>query len=90
MKLSGNFAFPTMLQPRHGLEKLKIENCNQFSIFFSAKTLKIVNRTTQEGGCTFAQLFFFAPVPLPPLPDYTSLERSKWKFIFTTQSLFQT
>ena len=50
MFLSGNYAFPTMLQSVAWLSfsvfdgSLKIENC------FSAKTFKIVDRTTQEGG----------------------------------------
>ena len=59
MILSGNFAFPTMLQSVAWLSfsvfdgSLKIENWKLQSIYsfcFSAKTFKIVDRTTQEGG----------------------------------------
>ena len=59
MKVSCNFAFPTMLQSMAWLsffvfggslklEKLKINS--NFNFCFSAKTLKIVDRTTQERG----------------------------------------
>ena len=62
---------------------LKIENWKLQSIFnfcFSAKTLKIVDRTTQEGGGgVHSHGNFFAPAPLPPLPRYISLERKKWE-----------
>ena len=72
MKLSGNFAFPTMLQPVAWLRKIenwKLQSI--FNFFFSAKTLEIINRTTQEGEFTFAQLFF---LPLSPsLPSQTTL-----------------
>ena len=59
MILSGNYAFPTMLQSVAWLSfsvfdgSLKIENWKLQSIYnfcFSAKTFKIVDRTTQEGG----------------------------------------
>ena len=64
MKLSGNVAFPTMLQ---SVASLKIENCNQFLIFFlSAKTFKIVDRNTQEGGGGVHSRRSFCPqCPLP-------------------------
>ena len=59
MLLSGNYAFLTMLQSVAWLSfsvfdgSLKIENWKLQSIYnfcFSAKTFKIVDRTTQEGG----------------------------------------
>ena len=84
-----HFAFPTMLQSVAWLSfsvfggSLKIENWKLQSIFnfcFSAKTLKIVDRTTQEGGGgVHSHGNFFAPAPLPPLPRYISLERKKWE-----------
>ena len=51
--------------------KLKIENWNQFSIFFSAKTFKIVDRTTQGGGRgvhSHDNLLLLAPSPQIPFP----------------------
>ena len=82
-----HFAFPTMLQSVAWLSfsvfggSRKIENWKLHSIFnfcFSAKTLKIVDRTTQEGGGgVHSHGNFFAPAPLPPLPRYISLERKK-------------
>ena len=59
IKLSGNFASPTMLQSVAWLSfsvfggSLKFENWKLQSIFnfcFSDKTFQIVDRTTQEGG----------------------------------------
>ena len=83
MKLSGNFTFLTMLQSVVWFRK--IENWKLQSIFnfcFLAKTLKIINITTQEGGrgVHLHSNFFFPlspSLPSPPLPHYTSLERRK-------------
>ena len=79
MKLSSNFAFLTMLQSVAWLKKLKIENCNQFSIFvFQPKHSKsLTELPKREGEGSICMVIFFAPVPLPPLPRYASLERRK-------------
>ena len=73
-----HFAFPTMLQSVAWLSfsvfggSLKIENWKLQSIFnfcFSAKTLKIVDRTTQEGGGgVHSHGNVFAPSALSPDP----------------------
>ena len=69
MKLSSNFAFPTMLKSVAWLRK--IENCNQFSIFVfqpkHSKSLTELPKREGEGSiCTV--IFFFAPVPPLSLP----------------------
>ena len=78
MKLSGNFTFLTMLQSVVWFRK--IENWKLQSIFnfcFLAKTLKIINITTQEGGRgVHLHSNFFSPVPLPPLPSSPTLHFS--------------
>ena len=73
-----HFAFPTMLQSVAWLSfsvfggSLKIENWKLQSIFnfcFSAETLKIVDRTTQEGGGgVHSHGNVFAPSALSPDP----------------------
>ena len=81
IKLSGNFASPTMLQSVAWLSfsvfggSLKFENWKLQSIFnfcFSDKTFQIVDRTTQEGGGGLhSHVNFFPPAPSPqggPLP----------------------
>ena len=56
MKLSGNFAFPTMLQSVAWLSlfvfgSLKIENCNQFKIFvFRPKHSKSLTEPHAHGN----------------------------------------
>ena len=94
MKLSCNFAFPTMLQSVARLSftvfgrSVKIENWKLQSIFnfcFSAKTLKIVDRTTQEGGGgVHSHSNFYSQHPLPiarsaSLFNLRGLGR-KWEF----------
>ena len=73
-----HFAFPTMLQSVAWLSfsvfggSLKIENWKLQSIFnfcFSAETLEIVDRTTQEGGGgVHSHGNVFAPSALSPDP----------------------
>ena len=100
MILSGNYAFPTMLQSVAWLSfsvfdgSLKIENWKLQSIYnycFSAKTFKIVDRTTQEGGggihshgnsrpkrpplSPLPHMRIFI-LPLPPLPSPPTLRFS--------------
>ena len=75
IKLSGNFASPTMLQSVAWLSfsvfggSLKFENWKLRSIFnfcFSDKTFQIVDRTTQEGGGRLhSHVNFFPQRPLP-------------------------
>ena len=80
-----HFAFPTMLQSVAWLSfsvfggSLKIENWKLQSIFnfcFSAETLKIVDRTTQEGGGGSIRTVMFLPqapspqIPFPPCEFY--------------------
>ena len=89
IKLSGNFASPTMLQSVAWLSfsvfggSLKFENWKLQSIFnfcFSDKTFQIVDRTTQEGGGRLhSHVNFFPPAPSPqggPLPFM------RWKNLF--------
>ena len=75
MKLSCNVAFPTMLQSVTWLsfsvfgESLKIGI--NFQFFFSAKTFKIVDRTTQGGGRgvhSHDNFLLLAPSPQIPFP----------------------
>ena len=78
MKLSSNFAFPTMLKSVAWLRK--IENCNQFSIFvFQPKHSKsLTELPKREGEGSICTVFFFLPLSSPsPFPCYTSLERRK-------------
>ena len=71
MKLSGNFAFPTMLQFVAWLSfsvggSLKIENCNQFSIFVFRPNIR--NRRQnypEEGGGVHSHDNFCPQRPLP-------------------------
>ena len=75
IKLSGNFAYSTMLQSVAWLSfsvfggSLKFENWKLRSIFnfcFSDKTFQIVDRTTQEGGGRLhSHVNFFPQRPLP-------------------------
>ena len=75
IKLSGNFASPTMLQSVAWLSfsvfggSLKLENWKLQSIFnfcFSDKTFQIVDRTTQEGGGGLHSHVNFSPQALSP------------------------
>ena len=78
MKLSSNFAFPTMLKSVAWLRK--IENCNQFSIFvFQPKHSKsLTELPKREGEGSICIVIFFLPLSPPsPFPCYTSLERRK-------------
>ena len=78
MKLSSNFAFPTMLQSVACLRK--IENCNQFSIFvFQPKhSESLTELPKREGEGSICTVIFFLPLsPTSPFPCYTSLERRK-------------
>ena len=91
MKLSSNFAFPTMLKSVAWLRK--IENCNQFSIFvFQPKHSKsLTELPKREGEGSICTVIFFCPCP-PPLPSHATLlwKGGSRKFVFTMQSLFQT
>ena len=83
MKLSGNVAFPTMLQ---SVASLKIENWKLqsiFNFFLSAKTFKIVDRNTQEGGGGVHSRGSFCPQCPLPMARSASLLRGlgrKWEF----------
>ena len=69
MKLSSNFAFPTMLKSVAWLRK--IENCNQFSIFvFQPKHSKsLTELPKREGEGSICTVFFFLPLSSPfPIP----------------------
>ena len=74
IKLSGNFASPTMLQSVAWLSfsvfggSLKFENWKLQSIFnfcFSDKTFQIVDRTTQGGGGRVHSYVNYSPSTLP-------------------------
>ena len=66
MKLSGNVAFPTMLQ---SVASLKIENCNQFLIYFyrpkHSKSLTEIPKREGEGSI---RAVVFAHSALSPWP----------------------
>ena len=75
MKLSGNFAFPTMLQSVAWLSfsvfggSLKIENSNQFSIFvFRSKHSKSLTELPKREGEGSIRSVIFAPNALSPDP----------------------
>ena len=90
MKVSGNFAFPTMLQSVAWLsfsvfgESLKIENCNQFSSFvFRPKHSKSSTELSKRKGEGSIRTITFAPSALSlwpgPFPCLRGLRR-KWEF----------
>ena len=80
IKLSGNVAFPTMLQSVVFGGSLKIEDWklqSNFNFCLSAKTFKIVDRTTQEGGGgvhshgNFLSLVLSPQISFPPCEIFT-------------------
>ena len=78
MKLSGNFAFPTMLQFVAWLSfsvggSLKMENCNQFSIFVFRPNIRNRRQNYPEEGGGVHSHDNFCPQRLLPMARSVSL-----------------